>query len=142
MPIPISDLVQRCLQPNDDVIIQVEGLNEVAAELTQALSDRGVFVTTLDRAPIYNWDTMIHAFYQNCEFPGYFGFNSNALLDCLTDFEWRPAKGYVLIYQDPSLLQTQDPQTWAELSVVLHYAGERWTRWAKPFKVLVPATRA
>ena len=75
-------------------------LEEVKEELIQALTLKGMFVTVLDKAMIFDVDTLLHAFYQNCEFPSYFGFNWNALDDCLCDFHWKPAIGYVLIYRN------------------------------------------
>ena len=135
----INDIISRCQTLAGGVIIQVQILAPILPELTQALLLSGVYITIIDRAPIQDRDTLMHAFYQNCEFPGWFGFNWNALFDCLTDFEWAPAKGYVLIYRYPSVLQGRDPLTWEHLMALLVDVNEQWMGCGIPFKVIIPS---
>lgn len=81
----------------------VEAPLEIALdpELAKALKAEGYFVTLVDRAPVFNRQTLMHALYQSCEFPAYFGFNWDALYDLLSQAN----QGYVLIFKDFALLQ-------------------------------------
>ncbi|WP_410809540.1 barstar family protein [Micromonospora sp. 067-2] len=68
-----------------------------------------------------------HTFYEFSDallFPGYFGWNWNALSDCLRDLSWLPADGYLIVVENPSALLSSS-------------AGERHTL----FEVLTEAVR-
>ena len=45
-------------------------------------------------------------------FPDYFGRNWDAVYDCLTDLNWLPAAGYVLVVDGFDQLATNDPEQW------------------------------
>lgn len=45
---------------------------------------------------IYNSEQLLQSLYQLLRLPGYFGFNWNALNDCLTDFSWIRERRIVL----------------------------------------------
>ncbi len=44
-------------------------------------------------------DELLKALYYLLWFPGYFGFNWDALYDCLNDFEWIPCKKIVVVHE-------------------------------------------
>lgn len=44
-------------------------------------------------------DELLRALYYLLWFPGYFGFNWDALYDCLNDFEWIPCKKIVVVHE-------------------------------------------
>ena len=77
------------------------------------------------------------------DFPDYFGHNWDALEECLTDLEWLPAKGYILLITDAGcvLPNEEEYETFLE---ILRDAGEVWanvqagmgTQRATPFHVL------
>ncbi|MGJ4748471.1 barstar family protein, partial [Leptospira sp. SA-E8] len=48
------------------------------------------------RADIYKTEQLLQALYQLLWLPGYFGFNWDALHDCLTDFSWIRERTVVL----------------------------------------------
>jgi RNAse (barnase) inhibitor barstar len=81
-----------------------------AKSVVKRLESEGFFATLVDRAPIFNKDTLLHALYQSCLFPAYFGFNWDALEDCLNDFSWLIAEGYVLVFQDFMVLKERSPE--------------------------------
>jgi RNAse (barnase) inhibitor barstar len=54
--------------------------------------------------------------------PDYFGANWDALADCLTDLEWVPAKGYVLVLRGLAGIARQSPKDYAMLLDVLMYS--------------------
>ena len=59
-------------------------------------------------------------------FPDWYGANFDALIDCLTDPECLPGKGYVLFVDGAATLRQGDPKAFATLLEVLQAAtGER-----------------
>ena len=60
------------------------------------------------------------------QFPDYFGHNWDALEECLTDFEWLPAKGYVLLFTNAESVLPYQEEEFATLLEVLSDAGEAW----------------
>jgi len=78
------------------------------------------------------------------DFPDYFGHNWDALEECLTDLEWLPAKGYILLITDAAHLLPDDDEEYETFLEILRDAGEAWgngqaemgARRATPFHVL------
>jgi RNAse (barnase) inhibitor barstar len=62
------------------------------------------------------------------DFPDYFGHNWDALEECLADFEWLPAKGYVLLITDAHAVLPDDEDEYETLLEVLSDAGEAWSK--------------
>jgi len=60
------------------------------------------------------------------EFPDYFGHNWDALEDCLTDLEWLPAKGYILLITDAAHVLSNDEEEYETFLEILRDAGEAW----------------
>ncbi len=52
-------------------------------------------------------------------FPAYFGHNWDAFEEMLVDPSWRPAPGYLLLYDDPVTLAQRDPAAWRTLLAIL-----------------------
>ena len=79
------------------------------------------------------------------EFPDYFGHNWDALEECLTDLEWLPGKGYVLLVTAAEQILTDDEEEFATFLEVLSDAGEAWAsgqagsgdKRAKPFHTVL-----
>ena len=46
------------------------------------------------------------------DFPDYFGRNWDAVYDCLTDFNWLPAAGYVLVLDGFDQFATNEAKQW------------------------------
>ncbi len=78
------------------------------------------------------------------DFPDYFGHNWDALEECLTDLEWLPAKGYILLITDAGCVLPNDEEEYETFLEILRDAGEAWgngqagmgARRATPFHVL------
>jgi RNAse (barnase) inhibitor barstar len=79
------------------------------SDLETKLVARGFFVARVDRAKVFSKDTLMHALYQACQFPAYFGFNFDALEECLNDLSWLQAKGFALVFHDFALLEERAP---------------------------------
>jgi RNAse (barnase) inhibitor barstar len=93
---------------SDDVLLETgQSVKDTIAELREA----GYFAVLVDRAPVFSKETLLHALYQSCMFPAYFGFNWDALEDTLKT-DWleptQPFKGYVLVFRNFGLLEERD----------------------------------
>lgn len=67
-------------------------------------------------------------FARTLDFPDYFGHNWDALEECLADFEWLPAKGYILLITDAHAVLPDDEDEYETLLEVLSDAGEAWSK--------------
>lgn len=106
----------------------VEAPAALEGALQKALEAHGWRAVRVDRAPVYGQETLLHALYQAGEFPGYFSFGWDALLDCLSDWSWSPAAGHALIFRDLDLLEARAPEAARTfLELVGEARGERET---------------
>ena len=88
--------------------------------------------------------TLFAEFARALEFPDYFGHNWDAMEECLTDLEWLPARGYVLLITDAAHVLPNDETEYETFLEILRDAGEAWgsgqagmgARRATPFHVL------
>jgi RNAse (barnase) inhibitor barstar len=88
--------------------------------------------------------TLFAEFARALEFPDYFGHNWDALEECLTDLEWLPAKGYVLLITEAAHVLSNDETEYETFLEILRDAGEAWGKGqagmgaqrATPFHVL------
>jgi len=80
------------------------------------------FVATIP-AGLKSADALLHALYERVHLPGYFGFNWDALSDCLRDLHWIENDRVVLLHADlPALPLT-------ELRAYLDVLAECVTSW-------------
>ena len=99
-------MIQQLSQTNDVVLESGQTFKDVIRELRSA----GYFAVLVDRAPVFDKETLLHALYQSCVFPASFGFNWDALEDTLLDFSWldQEVTGYVLVFRNFALLENRD----------------------------------
>lgn len=72
---------------------------------------------------------------RDLDFPEWYGHNFDALKDCLTDFSWREAAGYVLIISQAEVLQREDPGKFHTLNQVFNAAIAQWREQGFPMWV-------
>ena len=72
-------------------------------------------------------------------FPIWYGSNFDALFDCLTDPDWEPAKGHVLLINGISALRATDPDDFATLIEVLQSVAESRRDMQSPFWIFLDA---
>lgn len=70
-------------------------------------------------------------------FPIWYGANFDALHDCLTDPDWQPAKGHVLLFNGIARLRTSDPIDFATLIQVFQGVAEERRAMHTPFWILI-----
>ena len=70
-------------------------------------------------------------------FPDYFGRNWDAVYDCLTDLNWLPATGYVLVVDGFDQLAMNEPGQWDIGLKVLREACAFWRPLSRPMYALL-----
>jgi RNAse (barnase) inhibitor barstar len=104
---PLHDQIERILTAQS-ARLELPNDNPVA-DIVSALESEGCRVVILDRAPIFDKETLLHALYQGCGFPAYFGFNWDALTDALVEQVEEDSLPLILIFQDFDLLRDRNP---------------------------------
>ena len=102
-------------------------LRQAADELKQAFF-------SVDLGNARNVPGFIKALQRDLDFPDWFGGNLDALHDCLTDFSWRPAPGYVVVLSASEALRA-NPTSFAMFNEVLASVIEAWQARNIPFRV-------
>ncbi|WP_119313424.1 barstar family protein [Calidithermus terrae] len=96
------------------------------------LAEPGDFVAILPRG-LDTKDKLLNALAETLQFPGYFGFNWDALNDCLKDFNWLSQRRILLIHEDQTLLSGKDLTTYIS---ILEDAASLWEE-LKEHKLIV-----
>ena len=60
-------------------------------------------------------EQLLNVLYEKLDLPGYFGFNWNALYDCLRDFAWINHERIVMIHEQLPALAGDDQKTYVEV---------------------------
>ena len=112
------------------------GLAKVARKdlpaLLKAADELKMAVFNVDLKDARNVPGFIKALRCDLEFPDWFGGNLDALHDCLTDFSWHPAPGYVITLTGSEALSA-NPTSFAAFNAVLSSVVEEWTTRSTPF---------
>ncbi|MET8911666.1 MULTISPECIES: barstar family protein [Micromonospora] len=105
-------------------------------------------VARLDGAKMTDADHVFYEFSDALLFPGYFGWNWDALSDCLRDLNWLPADSYLIVVERAPLLMSTSPDERQTLFRVLSRAVRTWASplgrpdgKGVPFKVLLLCDR-
>jgi RNAse (barnase) inhibitor barstar len=71
-------------------------------------------------------DGVFTQFYEALRLPGYFGWNWDALRDCIYDLNWIAATRYLLIFDDAEAILSESPGERGTLFRILSDAAEYW----------------
>lgn len=80
-------------------------------------------------------DAILTALGRDLDFPDWYGVNFDALNDCLTDFSWNEAPGYVMVIDAAEALHNGNPGNFQTLNEVFANAIEAWREQDIPFWV-------
>ncbi|TCS61794.1 barstar family protein [Varunaivibrio sulfuroxidans] len=81
-------------------------------------------------------EQLLYALYEVLNFPGWFGFNWNALYDCLRDFSWIEKNKIILIHKEFPKLSNKDMKIYLD---ILSNSINDWRSDDKhEFKVIFP----
>lgn len=127
----------------DPLVVGVEGGAQVS--LSAAFSATGIIaVARLDGSEMLDEDSVFLGFYTAFRFPEYFGWNWDALSDCLRGLEWCPADRYLVLIDRADQLLAEEPMWRSQLFSVLRRVADQWANpltsrrhEAVPFKVVL-----
>ncbi|APO80045.1 barstar family protein [Pseudomonas putida] len=94
------------------------------SDLTPSFDAAEVFYVRID-PKISLSEELLSALYYQLWLPGYFGFNWDALYDCLRDLEWIPCSKVVLVHEVIPSVPVDDLKVYLE---VLRDAALDWGR--------------
>jgi RNAse (barnase) inhibitor barstar len=83
--------------------------NDCVENVLARLRADGIDAVWVDRAPVFDKATLLHALYQSLQLPAWFGFNWDALQDSLFGPEDADAPPRMLVFRDFELLEERDP---------------------------------
>jgi hypothetical protein len=131
----IRKVVAYCQDPAQPVLLELDRKWLASPTLHLALQQKGYFVAHID-SKIEGDQALFDALYHACGFPSWFGSNWDALNDSLGDFEWQPAAGYILIFEEPVVLSSERQ---ADFLDILKTKKQQWAEgFGIAFKVLMP----
>ncbi len=86
-----------------------------------------VLLLELEATSMIGEEDLYREFARVLRFPDYFGYNYDALNECLNDLEWLPANGYLLIIKKAEYLLREEPDKALEVFLsILNRAGSVW----------------
>jgi hypothetical protein len=137
------DIVLRAADPQTPAVQTLPACRPADLErLVGSFTRSGWYATVVDRAPVFNKATLLHALYQAGRFPAYFGFNWDALADTLSDLGWLGRDGHALagvalLFNRLTVLEARAPDDHRMLLTILHdVAAARRTAGRPPLRVL------
>ncbi|MEU9163915.1 barstar family protein [Streptomyces sp. NPDC048424] len=90
------------------------------------------YVARLDGRQMCDTDAVFRQFYDELRLPDYFGWDWDALFDCLRDLEWLAADQYVVIVEAADEALPGDAVGRRQLFGALLRAGRRWYSVKRP----------
>jgi hypothetical protein len=85
-----------------------------ASQLPVSFDAGAVFFARIDPS-IANTEELLKSLYYQLWFPGYFGFNWNALYDCLCDFHWIEQRKIVIQHESLPNIPEADLKIYLEI---------------------------
>nr|WP_093908102.1 barstar family protein [Streptomyces sp. cf386] len=90
------------------------------------------YVARLNGRQMHDTDAVFQQFYDGLNLPNYFGWNWDALSDCLRDLKWLPVDHYILIVEAADEALPGDAAGRQMLFRTLLRAGQRWSGTQQP----------
>ncbi len=107
------------------------------AALRRAADAAGLAWFSVDLACVADKQSLLVACSRELGFPPAFGGNWDALADCLQDFSWRDAPGYVINLTHAAAMARAAPQDFEVLLEILSGAARYWQQRGAVFMALV-----
>ncbi len=90
----------------------------------------------VDLARVHTQTGALKSLGHDLDFPAWYGANLDALNDCLTDFSWRKAPGYVVIFTSAHRLHALG-EPFLRIKDVFENAIETWREQGFPFWIFL-----
>ncbi len=85
-----------------------------------------VAVIMIDGESCQSHDEMLNEFAEKFNFPSYFGFNLDALDECLNDLEWIGVERYLLIINHFNKFLKDEPMVFQQFTLILKDTIQEW----------------
>lgn len=72
--------------------------------------------------------SLLKEFNEKFFFPDYFGFNFDALDECLNDLEWLEAEMYLVFIRDIDLVLSEDPEAFNDFIKIMEITVNEWNQ--------------
>lgn len=108
------------------------------ASLAEAAQRLEFAYAQIDLSGCTDKDAVLARIARALDFPAWFGGNWDALSDCLDDLSWRPAPGYVLLFDHTHEWKDADPVGFDVLLDIGNDIAARWSEHGVPFWMLFP----
>ena len=103
------------------------------ATLAEVATERRFAVFRVNLAGCTESSEVLERLANQLAFPDWFGQNWDALADCLTDFSWREAEGYVLVLEQLGDFRAAGDDDFDTLIEILSDASASWSVLGIPF---------
>lgn len=90
----------------------------------------------VDGANVQDKRSFIRSVGATLQFPTYSAQNWDAFEESIRDLSWAPARGYVVLFDEPDQFAAREPAQWAVAHAVLEDAVRFWREEGKPLVVL------
>jgi RNAse (barnase) inhibitor barstar len=106
-------------------------------EIEGAAVSQGLAFFKVDLSRAATKEGFLRSMSRTLKFPSYFGMNWDALEECLTDFEWHVAKGYVIVLTEVDVFSQKVPDEFKTARNIFKSAAKNWKSRKKPFYVVL-----
>lgn len=103
------------------------------SDLLAAAEHNGYAVFRVDLAQARSKEEMLDAIAQAMHFPDWFGYNWDALLDCLADMSWEPSDGYLVILEHCDGIHGHAESDFVQALQIFERAANEWREQGVPF---------
>lgn len=110
---------------------------QIVEKIIDELSLQNIQLFYIDGREISSKTTFLSKIAEAMKLPDYFGKNWDALDECITDLEWCPAQGYILVYDRPDIFAKADPEQWQIAQEILNSAVKYWQTTNTPMDVFL-----
>lgn len=131
----LDELLRACIDPATPAILKTERALLEDDALGCKLQELGYFAARIDAQPVGDKKQLLRVLNTYCHFPWYFGFNWDALADCLADLRWLPANGYILVFVHLEQMNRSDLRTFLDIIISIR---ETWASVGVAFKLVMP----
>ena len=132
-------MVKKIKGLNDEPISLVKD-NKTWRDLIAKTKVKGYEMLFLSGDKIKNKEDLFNSLKNAFGFP-YFGENWDALIDCLRNLEWLPARGYVIFYDNPNNLFDQNPEDMLTFLGIIKEVSKEWKQENIVFKLYLKTNK-
>lgn len=133
----MEPLAKRLSDPQKAGVHQTQRTH-APEEIEEAAREAGLAVFRIDIGSAGDKKALLDRIAKVAQFPDWFGYNWDALNDCLGDLDWlAPKTGYVFIFENAGRFASGHKQDFEKTVDVFRAASEYWRAEGRPFWLFV-----